>query len=301
MKVLSIGECMVELSQVSPDDPTLLRSGFAGDTMNTAWYLARLQPDWDIQYLTHVGKDRLSNRMVSFLASSGIGSDFVIHRDDGTLGMYLIEIDQHGERSFVYWRSQSAARRLADEPTRLKSAMHQADVVYFSGITLAILPPASRINFIEAISALDRERVKVVFDPNLRPRLWNSSDTLRKSVTEAANLASIILPSFEDEATIFGDANPAATIARYRSAGAAEVVVKNGGDTIHAYASSGHFEHQPRSVSVTDSTAAGDSFNAGYLTARLSGADVLEALASGARVSERVVQSAGALVSLRST
>ena len=49
---------------------------------------------------------------------------------------------------------------------------------------------------------------------------------MRSVVTKAASLSSIVLPSFEDEAVVFGDASPLATIERYTDAGAIEVVVK---------------------------------------------------------------------------
>lgn len=301
MRVLSIGECMVELRPVSVNEPNLLRSGFAGDTMNTAWYLAQLQPGWDIQYLTHVGNDRLSNQMVAFLQSSRIGTECLVRRDDATVGMYLIETDDHGERSFLYWRNQSASRHLADDFPGLASALHDTDVVYFSGITLAILPNRGRANLMKALSGLDRENIKVVFDPNLRPQLWESPDIMRKSITEAASLSSIVLPSFEDEAAIFGDASPDETITRYQAGGPAEVVVKNGEKVIRACNLTNQFEHWPNAVPVVDSTAAGDSFNAGYLSARLSGATLPDALAAGSRVSASVVQASGALVKLPST
>lgn len=101
MRILLIDECMVELCRASHDDETLLRSGFTGDTANTAWYLAQLRPDRRIQYLTDVGTDRLSARMIAFLHGSSVDTRYVSGCDDATAGPNMIEVDEHGERSLV--------------------------------------------------------------------------------------------------------------------------------------------------------------------------------------------------------
>lgn len=299
MRLLLIGECMVELGRALPNNELLLKSGFSGDTANTAWYLAQLRPDWCIQYLTDVGTDRLSSRMIAFLNGSGIRTDFVAQRDDKTVGIYLIEVDEHGERSFVYWRGESAARSLADDHARLENALDQADAIYFSGITLAILQDDDRTRLLDSIARSAASDRQVIFDPNIRPKLWNDHETMRKALMAAAGISSIVLPSFDDEKVAFGDASPDATIQRYRDAGVAEVVVKNGADMIHACCPAGRFVHTPSTVTVVDTTAAGDSFNAGYLCARLSGEDVATALSLGARISGCVVGEPGALVKIQ--
>ncbi|OZA05616.1 MAG: 2-dehydro-3-deoxygluconokinase, partial [Rhodobacterales bacterium 17-64-5] len=141
-RVLAIGECMVELAPQPEGD--LYRLGYAGDTLNTAWYLRRLLPETDrVDYLTAVGSDAISDRLVAFLAGSGIGTGHVLRRADRTVGLYLIQLSG-AERSFAYWRGQSAARTLADDPAVLARALAGADLAYVSGITLAILDAAGR-------------------------------------------------------------------------------------------------------------------------------------------------------------
>ncbi|MBW8285647.1 MAG: sugar kinase, partial [Rhizobium sp.] len=108
---LSIGEAMVELSQA---EGGLWRMGFAGDTLNTAWYArACLSADWEVAYFTRLGHDPFSERMQEFLQDSAISTRFIERDPERTVGLYAIELHD-GERSFSYWRGQSAARRLAD-------------------------------------------------------------------------------------------------------------------------------------------------------------------------------------------
>ena len=293
-RIVSIGEAMIELAPTG--QPDQFGMGFAGDTLNTAWYLRRALPgDWAVDYLTAVGTDAVSHRMLDFLVGAGIGTDHIARLPDRTVGLYMIEL-KDGERSFSYWRGQSAARRLADDPARLDAALAGVGLIYLSGITLAVLEGQGRENL---HAALDKARAAgsiVAFDPNLRPRLWPDCATMCKAVMEAAALADIVLPSHEDEASHFGDPNPEATAARYAGAGAGLVVVKNGGGEILTLDHGAAATHAPETVEkVVDSTAAGDSFNAGFLAARLTGDDLAGSVRAGARLAAHVIGHRGAL------
>jgi 2-dehydro-3-deoxygluconokinase len=294
-RVVSIGECMVEIAPAEVSG--LFRMGFAGDTFNTAWYLRRtLPPDWQVDYLSAVGTDAASASMLAFMEAAGIGTDHVARLPDATVGLYLIEL-KDGERSFSYWRGQSAAKRLAEDEGRLRAALEGADLAYLSGITLAILAPTDRARLLAALDDYRAAGGRVAFDPNLRPRLWPSATAMTEAVSEAARHADIALPSFEDDAGAFGDAQLEDTARRYGSLGATEVVVKNGAGRMAALVEGATFAHDPEPApAVVDTTAAGDSFNAGYLACRLKGGAVPEALAAGAALAARVVGGRGALV-----
>ncbi len=290
MRAVSIGECMVELS---PAGEGLFRQGFAGDTFNTAWYLKHLRPDWAVDYLSAVGTDAISDAMLGFMAASGIGTAHVARREGRTVGLYMISL-RNGERSFSYWRGQSAARTLADDEAALVAGLAGAGLAVFSGITLAILEPAARARLLGALRGCG---AVVAFDPNMRARLWASPEEMREAVMAAAGVADIVLPSLDEEEAVFGEARAEAVIARYRAAGAGTVVVKNGAGQVAAWdAGEGAVQFQPAPVVPVDTTAAGDSFNAGFLAARLSGADLGAALQAGAALAGRVVQHPGALV-----
>jgi 2-dehydro-3-deoxygluconokinase len=290
MRAVCIGECMVELA---PAGDGLLKQGFAGDTFNTAWYLKRLQPDWAVDYLSAVGADAISDAMLAFMAKAGIGTARVQRRGDRTVGLYLISLTD-GERSFSYWRGQSAARTLADEPAALKQGLEGAGLAMFSGITLAILSPERRAVLLAALRA---SGARIAFDPNMRPRLWSGPGEMAAAVFEAAGVADTVLPSFDEEAALQGDAGPEATLARYRSMGPGTVVVKNGGGRIWAWdRDEGLVSFDPAPVTPVDTTAAGDSFNAGFLAARAGGAGLREAVAAGSALAGRVILHPGALV-----
>ncbi len=286
MRIVCIGECMVELA---PAGDGLLRQGFAGDTFNTAWYLRQLRPDWAVDYVSRVGTDAISGAMLGFMDGAGIGTAHVARVADQTVGLYLISLDK-GERSFSYWRGQSAARGLADDPGALAAALAGADLVVFSGITLAILTPERRVVL---LASLRDCAGTVTFDPNMRPRLWPDRAQMAAAVAEAAGVADIVLPSFDEEEALHGDASPEVTLARYHAMGPSTVVVKNGGGRVWA---TGGVWYDPAPVEPVDTTAAGDSFNAGFLVARLTGLGLTEAMAAGAALAAGVIRQPGALV-----
>jgi 2-dehydro-3-deoxygluconokinase len=293
-RVLAIGECMVELAPIGADS---YRRGFAGDTYNFAWYARRLlPPEWQVGYCSWIGSDAVSEQMRSAMEEAGIGTAAIRRSATRTVGLYMIEL-RDGERSFIYWRDRSAARLLASDPDWLRAQIVGADLVLFSGITLAIVEAQDRPALLAALGEARRRGTRVAFDSNIRRRLWASEAEMRDALAAAAAVADVVLPSFDDESAAWGDADPAATIARFRAAGAGSVVVKNGSAAILAWdAEEGEIEFSPPPVRAVDTTAAGDSFNAGYLAARLAGQPLAEAVAAGSRLAARVIQHPGALV-----
>ncbi|MBY4609742.1 sugar kinase [Rhizobium sp. 9T] len=293
-RFLSIGECMVELSQAGDG---LLRKGFAGDTFNTAWYArACLGPDWSVDYFTALGDDAMSDEMVAFIDKAGIGTSLIRRVRGRTPGLYMISL-KNGERSFSYWRDSSAARSLAADPDRLREAVESADLVYFSGITLAILPQEDATTLLAEIRRAKAAGKLVVFDPNIRPRLWSSYDVMHTTISEGARSSVLVMPSFDDEAAHFGDDSIEATIHRYRALGAANVVVKNGADGVRLnFAGDETFVPAETVETVVDTTSAGDSFNGAFLARYLETQDAPAAARFAASVAARVVSEHGALV-----
>ena len=293
VRVVAIGECMVEIARPEGAPPRL---GFAGDTYNTAWYLRRCLPDVDaVDYLTALGDDPVSEEMLGAMRAAGVGTGHVRRIPGRVPGLYMIHTER-GERSFTYWRETSAARCLADDPAALAAALEGAGWVYVSGITMAILSPEARARLLAALGAARASGACIAFDPNLRPRLWEDAGTLRRVVTETAGLAALVLPSFDDEAAAFGDADPGATAARYAAAGAEVVVVKTGGGPVVTLDRGGRGKVGCEAVAPVDTTGAGDSFNAGLLAALIGGAGLEAAVRAGHAVAAQVVRQPGALV-----
>lgn len=295
MRVLCIGECMVEFFR---RDDGLWSQGFAGDSLNVAWALRALTPaDVQVDYLTRVGQDALSEAMVAMFQDAGLGTGHVQRDPKRTVGLYTIQTDAAGERSFSYWRSDSAARGLAADPGPLAAALKGSHLVYLSGITLAVLPPADREQLLGALGTRGSRSFRVAFDPNIRPRLWPDLATAAETVTRMARQSDILLPTHEDEAMAFGDADAQATLDRYRGIGVPEVVVKDGIRPTR-FSVGGEIGSRPVDpVRPVDTTGAGDTFNGAYLACRLSGVGAGAAVLQAQKVSAAVVGQRGALLS----
>ncbi|WP_417210042.1 sugar kinase [Antarctobacter sp.] len=293
---LTLGEIMVEMAP-APDSPGLFRLGYAGDTFNTAWYARRLLPaTWTVSYGTVIGDDPMSDDLAQFIERQGIATDTLRRVSDRTVGLYMIQT-RDGERSFSYWRGQSAAKTLADDPDWLDSVFKDRAVIQFSGITLAILTPAARKTLCAALARARAAGSHIAFDTNLRPRLWDSAEAMRSGLLQGASVSDTVLPSFDEEQLAFQDATPEDTLRRYRAAGATCVVIKNGEAPCHGWSDTdGTITCTPPEVPrVVDSTAAGDSFGAGFLAARATGASLGTAMTRAAHLAAEVIQHPGAL------
>ncbi|MER9460016.1 sugar kinase [Mesorhizobium sp. M0387] len=289
--VASIGECMLELSgQAGPN----WRMGFAGDTFNTLWALHALSGERPATYVSAFGDDPFSQGQISFFAENGIdiGASPVI--PGARPGLYAITLTG-AERAFTYWRSDAAARRLASDPAALAKSLENQALVYFSGITLAILDAAARKTLLAEVSKARAAGSLVAFDPNYRPRLWQSREEAQAAILDALAVTDIALPTFPDEQMLFGDTASQATAERFGKL-VGEVVVKNGEEPA-LIATGGGLQPVPAQHVATpvDTTGAGDSFNGGYLAARLAGHAPADAVQRAHRVAAAVVQVRGAL------
>lgn len=290
--VAAVGECMLELSARGGGD---WRMGFAGDTFNTLWAIRALLPaSVAADYVTAFGDDPFSRDQIAFFRDHGIGIARNPVVPGARPGLYAITL--HGaERSFTYWRADAAARRLADDPAALRASLEGRRLAYFSGITLAILEPKARDTLLHTLKGVRAGGTTVAFDPNYRPRLWPSPDAARASIAEALAVTDIALPTFPDEQALFGDASPQVTAERLARAGVGEIVVKDGAAPALVIAAGAATFVPAVKVEAVDTTGAGDSFNGGYLAARLSGDAPADAARRAHRVAAAVVQVRGAL------
>lgn len=284
---------MIELAPVGDG---LYRRAFAGDTFNTIWHMAQLLGDnARCSFISRIGEDNLSREFASEVSESGLDAKGLGRDPQHTMGLYLIE-REGVERRFHYWRQNSAARHLADDPVQLLENLQGCDFIHLSGITLAILAPAARDTLLEALWACRERGAIVSFDPNYRPRLWSSTSEAKSAITKMLSVTGIALPSFDDEQSLWGDVSPEATVNRIAGHGVREIVVKNGSQPVH-YSSPELGTAQcdtPAVDGIRDTTGAGDAFNAGYLAARSLCASAADAVRGGQILSALVLQHFGA-------
>ncbi|HAS8282698.1 sugar kinase [Vibrio vulnificus] len=307
-----IGECMIELNGKPFGS---MHQTFGGDTLNAAVYLSRgceanSKPDEvKVSYVTALGNDPISTGMLTRWKDEGVATDLVLRDETRTPGLYLIQLDEQGERTFLYWRNQSAARYLLQHPNfgLIKQALTQVDAVFLSGISLAILPEEDRISLLNLLVELKAQGVEIAFDSNFRPALWPRDDnqTVKNVYQAMYQLTDVALVTFDDEQLIWCDETPEQTIGRLTSLGVGKCIVKLGADGCLVQDSTNQgsgtalapqaVPTQPV-VQVVDTTSAGDSFNGGFLSAYLAGADLETSCQRGNALAGAVIQHRGAII-----
>jgi 2-dehydro-3-deoxygluconokinase len=294
---ISVGECMAELQLVRD---SLFSLGFGGDTLNTAWYVKALAHPQVVQveYFTAVGSDQLSRNLLAFLQDHGIGTQFIKEISDRNVGLYLISLTG-AERSFTYWRSASAAKMLANDEQFLRTSLSQADVIYFSGITLAILTPSHRRILLGVLREMKSMGITVAFDSNARRRLWPSDMAMKKAVIAGYRTATLAMPTFDDERALFGDVSTIECAKRIAGYGVGEIVVKDGANPCTILKGGELSSVAANQVEgIVDTTGAGDSFNAAYIVGRMANKSAVEAARLAHQVAGKVICGRGALLDM---
>lgn len=298
LKVAMVGECMIEMRGESASG---FSQTFGGDTLNAAVYLSRLNPAAGIvaDYVTAIGADSFSNAMRQLWRDEGVGDRHVRVIKDALPGLYVIQTDTQGERRFLYWRGEAAARRMFDGPDAdaVLQALVDYDYLYLSGISLAILTAYGRERLMHTLRLARESGTRIVFDNNYRPHLWPDAQAARQAYGDMLRLTDLALITWEDDAALFGYADVEVLFRAYAEFGVGEVALKRGAASCLIHCAEGRFDVPAEQVrQIVDTTAAGDSFSAAYLSCRLQGGDPPLAARWGHRLAAQVVQHRGALI-----
>jgi 2-dehydro-3-deoxygluconokinase len=294
-RVVTVGELIVELVRGGDGRFGL---GCAGDTFNVAVYLARAGVP--SAFATALGDDVYSDALLALAAVEGVATDLILRLRARLPGLAVVDTDAAGARHSYEWRGQSPARELFELPEwgRIAESISQAKLVYFSGITLSLYSNVGLGRFLALMESIRQRSVKIAFDPNFRPRGWRGDLSRTRTVfMEALKRVDIALPAYDDEAVLWGDPSPEATVQRLQAFGIPEIVVKNGPNSA-LVAAAGHnaFVPVPQVMVPVDPTAAGDGFNAAYIAARLSGQPPNEAAGAAHVLAAQVIAHRGALM-----
>jgi 2-dehydro-3-deoxygluconokinase len=294
-RVVCIGEVMIELARGSDG-----RYGVScsGDAFNTAIYLARA--GLDVAFASALGDDPYSEGVLALAEAEGIKRNLVLRAQGRLPGIMLVDSGPSGERRTFSWRETSPARDLFElaEWPRVAEALLAAGLIYFSGITLSLYSNIGIGRLIAVIEMARKSGAKIAFDCNFRPLGWKGDLGRARAVfIEALKRVDVALPTFDDEAVLWGDPSPEATAERLQAFGIGEIVVKNGANSA-LVAAGGRREHipVPEVIAPVDPMAAGDSFNAAYLAARLAGDSPGGAVAAAHQLAGEVIRHRGAII-----
>jgi len=289
---------MIELSQ--NNELGEYKQSFAGDVFNTGVYIKRcLKKSAQVSFLSVIGQDKMSGQLLNLMTDEQINTRYLYRCSSNKMGLYIINIDQYGERTFDYWRENSAARQLIKFFRQDNDKMDFSFVttIFFSGISIAILPSEDLEDFWEFIECRRSSGCQIVFDPNYRPALWSSPQQAKEAFEIAYSLSDVVLPGLDDHKNLYNHETASEIASHLEAKGIGEIIIKNG--DLEVLISVEGKRTQIGIIPVTkviDTTSAGDAFNGGYLSARQSGKSVKDAVIYAANVAGCVIQHKGAIV-----
>ncbi len=277
-----------------------MKQTFGGDTLNTAIYCARLAGDLPLQvdYVTALGQDSFSERMIRFWEQEGVGSKLVQRQEGALPGLYYIELDDRGERIFHYWRSAAAARKCFEYPDSGKILERLADYdgIYISGISLAIFTPESLATLLIRLNELASRGVAIYFDCNYRHHLWASRERAIEVYRQLYRISDIVFLTTEEADILLDGLQGDKIHEKLQSLGARESVLKDGEKPCTILSENRIFEVEAQKVvKIIDTTAAGDSFSGVYLVARRFGCSPLDAAKMAHKAAAYVICHKGAI------
>lgn len=288
--LVSIGECLVELSR--REDGTY-RVGFAGDAFNSLFYAARL--GLRTGFVSAVGDDLFTPMIVEGIAAEGIDTTEMPIVAGRRNGLYFIETDKAGERSFHYWRAGSAAtqRLLTGDQKKLVEYARDSRRLLLTGVSMAVLDGEEKLD--ELLRQLSGS-TRILLDSNYRPQLWPSVDRYRDRVRTLLTLVDTFLPSRDDLAALWPEKSLEEVFRDCHAYGVRTIIVKMGADgCVIKEKGAPRIIPAPTVATIVDTTGAGDAFNGGYIAGKTRGLSTLEACALGQSVAARTLQVRGAI------
>jgi 2-dehydro-3-deoxygluconokinase len=297
--VLFIGEAMLEL--VNKSDTTIAKS-FAGDVYNSGVYMKRAYPNISCGFMSAVGQDLLSDEFIAKSQGESLDMSAVALSATHHLGIYMVVNDETGERSFIYWRNNSAAKSTistlsSQQINDIESKYTNDGVLFFSGITLAILHPNERVLFWDLVSKMQEAGSLIVFDPNYRPQLWESIAVAKQETEKAFAVSDWLMPGLDDFKALYGHTTVQECLDFCAQFTFAELILKQGEKSVHVINDDGHNEFEiVKSKNVVDTTSAGDAFNGVYLGSRFSGLTPKMSTQLANYAASKVIETPGAIM-----
>ena len=299
-KAIFLGECMIELNgDISSleNNSSNIKINFGGDTYNSAVYFSRLTNDkTNTFYSTALGKDNFSKKMISRFKNEKIKCDYIRTDGENPPGLYSIEINEKGERSFSYWRDQSPSKYifLGSKGKKLVKDINNADVFYYTGISAGILDEKQRKDLIKIGSTA----TICGFDFNYRSQLHYNKKVSQLLFNEINNRVDIHFVSFDDARELFKIKNPLEIF---------EIINEKKNLILIRYKNSIIFKNKQQEIKtvtvphgeVVDTTAAGDAFNGSFLAIMNNNKNVPveENILISHSVTREVIKHRGAIIS----
>lgn len=284
MDVVTLGESMVLLS---PDSCGHLRhvdcftKRVGGAESNFAVALSRL--GHKVGWISKLGNDEFGLFIRNVIRGEGVDTAQVLFDDNYSTGIFFKERTLGKDPNVYYYRNNSAASTLSIEDID-DSYIKQAKYIHLTGITLALSPSNRKVVKETIKKAKNSNEQFVVFDPNIRLKLWTEKDA-RNELIDIAKDCDIFMPGIDEGKLLTGEEKPESIADYFLKLGTGLVIVKLGSKGAY-FASNERSSYVPgfNVNNVVDTVGAGDGFAAGVISGLLRGWDYYDSVKLGNRI-----------------
>lgn len=280
-KVITLGEPMalfIAHEEGKLEDVHNFSASIAGAEFNLSLGLTRL--GLTVGYMTKLGNDPFGRKILNVMKEVGIDTSMTVISEEHQTGFMLKAKTSNGDPDIFYYRKNSAASTISVEDVE-NIDLSKWDAIHLTGISSAL--SKETYNAIEYLMMQARKKhTPIFFDPNLRPQLWASKDTMIKNINELAFKTDYFLPGINEGKILTGSDNPDEIANFYLSKGVKMVIIKTGSKGACAY-----YEDKKISIpsfkpkEIVDTVGAGDGFAVGVISGLLKGLSLEDAVKRG--------------------
>lgn len=259
--LLSYGEVLVDFL---PDENALgaYRPMAGGAPANVAVAFAKL--GGDSYFAGGLSQDNFGTFLKNSLADESVKLDYAYDFEHANTAMVLVSLDDTGERSFSFYRHDTADTQYLTEQVQ-KIDFNDIDIFHFCSNTLTNLDMYD--SNVLALLCAKESNTLISFDVNLRQSLWSKLNDLPKRVEKCLTMSDLVKLS-KEEAQYLADAKQMFYqdyIAFVLSLGVELILITDGPGAVQIVTNTfSEFVEVPK-IKAVDTTAGGDSFIAGFL------------------------------------
>ncbi|BBN97922.1 sugar kinase [Sporolactobacillus terrae] len=267
----------------------------AGADVNVSVGVSRLAHT--VTFLTQIGNDPFGTFFCDYLKKENIDVSAVQMSNVWPTGFMLKGLSDNGRPETFYFRKGSASSRIET---------NSVDKVNFSGAKIlhlgGILPGLSETAYQTTLALIKKARdnqLKITFDPNLRPTIWDSEEQMIQRTNEIACLCDVVMPNIKEARMLTGETEREKMADYYLEKGVQQVIINlvdDGSYTKKKEVDQSYTEiFAPNFITenIIDRIGAGDGFVSGVVSAMLEGLSDYEVLLRGNAIGSIQMQHLG--------
>lgn len=277
--IVTLGEALVEIMRERRGIPFTRPDVFLGPYPSGAPAIfadAAARLGTSTGFIGTIGKDDFGLVVKHRLEDDGVDTKYMRVVKGFSTSTAFVMYQRDGSRRFIFHLRHAAAGQLNPSDVNV-GYVKRAKFLHIMGSSLSV-SESSREACYRAARIAEAGRLRISFDPNLRPELLDEGE-IRRICKPILQRAYIVLPSGEEASMLTGEEDHLKACKELIRVGPRIVALKRGrsGSTVITEGA-GKGTHVPGfKVKETDPTGAGDSYDAAFVVGLLRGYSIRRA------------------------